>query len=86
MRSEEINDKFRIEDQLEQKTLEEDLGMQGFFFDEEDMIQEDIMEDSVFERQMALREFSKEIEKTDEFLKRSSGKKPLKYIIISIET
>ena len=86
MRSEEINDKFRIEDQLEQKTLEEDLGMQGFFFDEEDMIQEDIMEDSVFERQMALREFSKEIEKTDEFLKRSSGKKHLKYIIISIET
>ena len=48
--------------------------MQGFFFDEEDTIQEDIMEDSAFERQMALREFSKEIEKTDEFLKRSSGK------------
>ncbi|CAG5112482.1 Oidioi.mRNA.OKI2018_I69.chr2.g6694.t1.cds [Oikopleura dioica] len=46
--------------------------MQGFFFDEEDTIQEDIMEDSAFERQMALREFSKEIEKTDEFLKRSS--------------
>jgi len=46
----------------------------GEFFEEEDpTIFEDVQEDEVFDRQMALREVAKDFEKSDEYFKRISS-------------
>jgi len=43
------------------------------FFEEDPTIFEDIQEDEVFDRQMALREVTKDFEKSDEYFKRISS-------------
>ncbi|CBY25155.1 unnamed protein product [Oikopleura dioica] len=66
--SEQINDKFR----LDQISEEDELGSMEEFFEEDPTIFEDIQEDEVFDRQMALREVTKDFEKSDEYFKRIS--------------